>query len=82
MDGSLRAVAPSHPGAVVLHLGELEFSTSIVGHSPDLLFHLSVPALTLLALDNASETTDADVSTKSGVTFWKVRSTVSTNYEG
>lgn len=75
MDGSIRAVAPSHPGAVVLHIGDLSFSTNIVGSSADVAFQLSTPALAVLALDDLSSVNEVNHSS-SGVNFWKVRSMV------
>ncbi|KAJ7581343.1 hypothetical protein C8J56DRAFT_959789 [Mycena floridula] len=71
LDCSVRAVAPVHPGAIILHLGELEFSTNLVGDSPDAQFNLSVPSLALLALDDLVETTQPTMPTPGGVTFWR-----------
>lgn len=73
MNGSLRALAPTHPGALLLHIGELEFSTDIVGESPDFSFHLSIPSLSLLAIDAIPDPAIENSKTSSGVSYWKVR---------
>ncbi|KAH9951459.1 hypothetical protein B0H21DRAFT_719094 [Amylocystis lapponica] len=52
MDTSIRALAPSHSGALVSYIGELDFSTVIVGNSPQSSFHLNVTALSLLLIDD------------------------------
>jgi autophagy-related protein 2 len=75
MDSSIRALAPHHPGAMVFHVGALDFSTDIVGESPDSSFHLSVPTLALLVVDDLSDCTagaEAQI-TSVGVSYWKVR---------
>ena len=40
VDSSIRALAPTHPGGMVLYLGEFDFSTVMVGNSPDAEFHV------------------------------------------
>ncbi|RDB21446.1 Autophagy-related protein 2 [Hypsizygus marmoreus] len=72
-EGSIRLLAPSHPGAIVLHIGDLDFSTDIVGSSSESFFRLSIPALALLAVDDTSEReTDGDnVIPRHGINFWK-----------
>ena len=77
MDCSLQVSAPRHPGAVVLHLGEFELTTSIIGDSPDAQFNMSVPALAFLALDDLSEVIEADSGSANGIALWKVRTTKS-----
>lgn len=79
VDGSIRGFAPTHPGAVILFIGEVDFTTDIVGDSPDFSFHLSVPSLSVLFIDSFSDPYDgagaepAQVpSTSGGTPHWKV----------
>lgn len=51
-DCSIQTRAPSHPGSVVAALNEIDFSTDIVGNSPELSLRLKVGSLWLLAIDN------------------------------
>jgi autophagy-related protein 2 len=81
MDGSIRALAPSHPGAVVLYVGELDFATDIVGDSPEMSFHLSIPSISLLLIDNLLSVNESAAmkpprthSASEGIGHWKVRS--------
>ena len=73
-DGSVRALAPQHPGAIVVHVGDLEFSTQVVGNSPESTFRLLVPALAVLVVDDASGivTVAQKTNFSHGVTFWQV----------
>lgn len=78
LDTSIRLLAPSHPGAVVPYIGELDFSTVIEGNSPTSTINLSIPALALLLIDDISSSPeDSDASGRAhasthGVGFWKV----------
>lgn len=74
-DGSVRALAPQHLGAIVVHIGDLEFSTEVVGNSPESTFRLLVPALAVLVVDDASGVVTATQKTtfSHGVAFWQVR---------
>jgi autophagy-related protein 2 len=74
MEGSLRSLAPIHPGAIVFYFGDLDFSTDLVGDSPDTSLHLSVPSLSVLLLDSImSERNSVTLSkTLRGTSFWKV----------
>ncbi|EIW60338.1 uncharacterized protein TRAVEDRAFT_63914 [Trametes versicolor FP-101664 SS1] len=77
LDTSIRLLAPSHPGAVVPYIGELDFSTVIEGNSPTSTINLAIPALSLLLIDDISSSPeDSDASgrahaTAHGVGFWK-----------
>ncbi|KAH9854243.1 hypothetical protein C2E23DRAFT_754086 [Lenzites betulinus] len=77
VDTSIRLLAPSHPGAVVPYIGELDFSTVIEGNSPTSTMNLSIPALALLLVDDVSgshDESDTPVRVdlgKQGVGFWK-----------
>ncbi|KAJ6596964.1 hypothetical protein DFH09DRAFT_107468 [Mycena vulgaris] len=70
-DGSVRVLAANHPGALVIHMGALDFSTSVVGDSPDTSFHLSVPELAVLMIDDLADTVDAGAHNNSGVRLWR-----------
>lgn len=79
IEGSIRALAPSHPGSAVLYIGELNFITDIVGDSPELAFSLVIPAMALLLNDdisNASEEGPDKASINKGVALWKVGSLI------
>jgi autophagy-related protein 2 len=73
VDGSIRVLASNHPGALVIHTGALEFSTSIVGESPDTTLRLSVPELAILLIDDLADTIDAGAHNNSGTRLWRVR---------
>ena len=70
----LRAIG--HPGAVVLHLGEAEFSTELVGNSSESAFKLRVSSSHLFLVDSIQDAFESTGTTKSplghGVDFWKV----------
>ncbi|KAJ6630872.1 hypothetical protein B0H10DRAFT_2160244 [Mycena sp. CBHHK59/15] len=71
LDGSVRVSAANHPGALVIHIGALDFSTNIVGDSLDMAFHLSVPELALLVIDDLANITVAGAQSSSGVRLWR-----------
>lgn len=73
MDGSIRILASNHPGALVIHAGTLDFSTSVIDDSPDVAFHLSVPELAVLMIDDLADTIDAGPHNNFGVRLWRVR---------
>ncbi|EAU88507.1 hypothetical protein CC1G_04213 [Coprinopsis cinerea okayama7 len=54
-DGSIRALAPSHPGAMVLAIGGLNFVTDIIGNFPDTSFRVDVAALSAFAIENIAD---------------------------
>lgn len=68
-------MAPQHSGAIVAHVGDLNFSTNVVGGSPESSFRLSVPALALLAHDDLlTGDPDSEIAGPHlGVAYWKVR---------
>ncbi|TBU50794.1 hypothetical protein BD309DRAFT_907025 [Dichomitus squalens] len=75
-DTSIRVFAPTHKGALLPYIGELEFSTVIEGNSPNMSMNLGVPSFSLLCIDDLSSQ-DGDVtparasSASHGVPFWK-----------
>ncbi|KAJ6547632.1 hypothetical protein B0H19DRAFT_1221605 [Mycena capillaripes] len=71
VDGSIRILASNHPGALVVHTGALDFSTSVVGDSPDTTIQLSVPELAILMIDDLANTIDPGAHNNSGVRLWR-----------
>lgn len=71
VDGSVRVLAPTHPGALLFHIGDLEFSTNLIGDSPELEFMLKIHSAALLAIDDLAEFHPTSSSVE-GFLFWKV----------
>jgi len=77
-DSSVKAHAPTHPGALVFYVGDLTLNTDIVGDAPSSLFHLLIPDLSILLLDDLETRADGftsdrlPTSVNQGVTYWKV----------
>ncbi|KAL1747537.1 hypothetical protein HDZ31DRAFT_31736 [Schizophyllum fasciatum] len=69
LDGSLRMLAPQHPGAAVVHLGDLEFSTEIVD-SPEFTCNLAVPSLAFFMLDDLADASENNYH-RGGIAHWK-----------
>ena len=78
-DGSVKAHAPTHPGALVFYVGDLTLNTEVVGDAPSSHFHVLVPDLSVLLLDDLESRIDGLVSDKlptlvnQGAAYWKVR---------
>lgn len=80
VDSSVRALCPTYRGAMVLHIGETDFTTALVGNSPETSFRLSIQTLSLFLLDdlrNIAEDTTGRSSTMSRLSraagsVWKV----------
>ncbi|KAH7871768.1 uncharacterized protein C8R40DRAFT_529797 [Lentinula edodes] len=70
VDGSMKVLAPTHSGALVLHIGDLDFSTDLIGESPELEFMLRIQTATLLAIDDLAEF-HASPTSSEGFLFWK-----------
>ncbi|KAF6765267.1 hypothetical protein DFP72DRAFT_870567 [Ephemerocybe angulata] len=74
VDGSLRAFAPNHPGALVLSIGGLHFATDIIGDSKDTSFRLDIASLAALSIDNLTDAEHQRVrkgETDAGAGYWK-----------
>ncbi|KAI0065395.1 hypothetical protein BV25DRAFT_1821795 [Artomyces pyxidatus] len=75
VDGSIRMFAPNHPGAIVVYLGELEFSTDLVGDSPETSFIISVSSLGAFLTDDNGATirspSNSRPSSTKGITHWR-----------
>lgn len=80
VDTSVRVMCPTYPGAMVLHIGEADFSTAVVGNSPESSFHLVIQTLSLFLLDDLQglkDSTSTHISTMSRLSraagnVWKV----------
>ncbi len=72
VDSSIRGLCPSYPGAMVLHLGELEFSSVMVGNLPETSFNLNLQAISLLLLDDLSSVDDSLASSSKATTMSRV----------
>ena len=77
-DGSVKAHAPTHPGALVFYVGDLTLNTDIVGDAPSSLFHVLIPDLSILLLDDLESRKDGPTpdklvtSVNQGIAYWKV----------
>lgn len=79
VDGSIRAFAPKHPGALVLSIGGLHFATDIIGDSKENSFRLDIASLAVLAIDDIKDAEQQRVRKGGGdlgVTHWKVLSSI------
>ncbi|KAJ3787784.1 hypothetical protein GGU10DRAFT_134981 [Lentinula aff. detonsa] len=72
VDGSVKVLAPTHSGALLLHIGDLDFSTDLIGESPELEFLLRIQSAALLAIDDMGEF-HASTTSAEGFLFWKNR---------
>lgn len=73
LDGSIQAFAPNHPGAAVIYLQELEFSTDVIGDSRESSFRVNATGLALLAADDvSSQETNLPSSLRGGISLWVV----------
>ncbi|EEB86835.1 hypothetical protein MPER_16061, partial [Moniliophthora perniciosa FA553] len=73
INGSVKATAPKHPGAFVLHTGEADFSAEISGSSTTNDFNLAVTSTAFLAIDDITGFGDVDVTTpREGLNLWTV----------
>jgi autophagy-related protein 2 len=77
-DVSIKAYAPSHPGAAVLHIGEAEINTELAGNSSEFKLNLLVPSLSFLLVDSIADALASPNSAKptagSSLSMWKVSS--------
>lgn len=77
-DGSVKAHAPTHPGALVFYVGDLTVNTDFVGDAVSSFLHVLVPDLSILLLDDLGSRTDGPAldkmpaSVNQGVAYWKV----------
>lgn len=52
VDSSICTLAATHPGSMVLHIGELDFSTVIEGHIPETSLHVGIQKTSLYLIDD------------------------------
>ncbi|KAH0830763.1 hypothetical protein J3R83DRAFT_2245, partial [Lanmaoa asiatica] len=75
VDVSVHLRALGYPGAAVLHLGETEFSTELVGNSSESAFKLNVSSSHIFLVDSIQDAIGSTGTTQSalgrGVDFWK-----------
>lgn len=71
-ESSVRVYAPTHPGALLLHVGDMEFRTDIIGSAIENAFHILIPSLSLLTVDDMACCEDVGAHQASGVSYWKV----------
>ncbi|KZT26471.1 hypothetical protein NEOLEDRAFT_1177476 [Neolentinus lepideus HHB14362 ss-1] len=71
LDGSVRLWAPTHPGALVMYMGETEFDTDIIGGSPHMAFRLAVPSLSLFMIDDKVSVADISYVPGPEQSYWK-----------
>ncbi|KAI0345175.1 hypothetical protein BDW22DRAFT_1370943 [Trametopsis cervina] len=65
IDSSVRMLCPTYPGAMVLHVGELDFTSVMVGNLPETTFNLTLHSISLLLIDDlATVEGDSATSTK------------------
>ncbi|KAF5377015.1 hypothetical protein D9757_007710 [Collybiopsis confluens] len=69
-NGSVKIFAPTHPGAMLFHLGNLEFSTDLIGESPESEFSLKLHSAALLAIDDLVQFHSSSSSAE-GYLFWR-----------
>ncbi|KIJ16946.1 hypothetical protein PAXINDRAFT_162541 [Paxillus involutus ATCC 200175] len=75
VDVSVHVRAPEYSGAAVLHLGEANFSTELVGNSCESAFKLGVSSLHFLLIDSIQDAMESAETSRAsvghGVGFWK-----------
>lgn len=76
VDVSVHLRALGYPGAAVLHVGEAEFSTELVGNSSESAFKLRVSSSHFFLVDSIQDAFETTGTTRGphglGVDFWKV----------
>ncbi|KAG9318675.1 hypothetical protein JVU11DRAFT_770 [Chiua virens] len=76
VDVSAHLRALGHPGAAVLHLGEGEFSTAMMGNSSEFAFKLSISSSYVFLVDSIQDALASAGTTHSpfggGVDFWNL----------
>ncbi|KAI0035921.1 hypothetical protein K488DRAFT_42229 [Vararia minispora EC-137] len=74
-EGAIRLFAPAHPGAFIVHLGELDLFTALTSDSSNLGCRVSVPSLNTLFTDDFSSLSERllskDTRPYRGLKYWK-----------
>jgi autophagy-related protein 2 len=87
IDSCVKLVAPNHPGALAIVIGEVHFSTDVIASASETVSDSSLRSVTVLVVDDEKPETDEVSSTPSKVRFandvdiWKVSSRRSLNYQ-
>ena len=71
----MRLFAPHHTGAFVIHFGDADLSTEVVGDSPEIQLRIAGQALTTLFTDNHRDAVQASSNRSQpdvqGPQYWK-----------
>ncbi|KAF8625802.1 hypothetical protein AX15_005189 [Amanita polypyramis BW_CC] len=71
-ESSIHAFGPTNPGALLFHIGDLEFMTDVIGNVTENTFNLLIPNISLLSIDDLSSREDIGVAhNMSGVSYWR-----------
>ncbi|KAK7054763.1 autophagy-related protein 2 [Paramarasmius palmivorus] len=70
-NGSIKVTAPKHPGAFILHIGEVEFSTEISGSSTTNDLNFAVTSVAFLAIDDVADVNPS--ASSEGLALWVKR---------
>ncbi|KAJ3557004.1 hypothetical protein NM688_g1710 [Phlebia brevispora] len=62
LDSSVRVLAATNPGSLVLHIGELDFNTVLVGNLPEMSLHILAQTTSLFLIDDISTLDDESSS--------------------
>ncbi|QRV75478.1 autophagy-related protein 2 [Ceratobasidium sp. AG-Ba] len=79
VDSCLKLVGPTHPGALLLVVSQVQFSTDIVGSSPETIYEAALSSVTLMLIDEEkaepedATTTPSKVRFANDVDIWKRR---------
>lgn len=75
IDVSVRLQAPEYPGALVVHIGEADFLTELIGNSLETGFKLGISSLHLFVIDNIEDESETSKSPRKpaglGPRMWK-----------
>jgi autophagy-related protein 2 len=75
-DGAIRLFAPSHPGAFVVHLGELDIFSALTSDNPAFNLKIVIASLNALMTDDflglREQIVNRDLRSYTGAKFWKV----------
>lgn len=82
IDSCVKLVAPTHPGALAIVVGELHFNTDVIANASETISDVTLRTVTLLVVDEEKQETDEVPITPSKVRFandvdiWKVNSII------
>ncbi|QRW04386.1 autophagy-related protein 2 [Ceratobasidium sp. AG-Ba] len=67
VDSCLKLVGPTHPGALLLVVSQVQFSTDIVGSSPETIYDAALSSVTLMLIDEEKAEPEDATTTPSKV---------------